>query len=157
MSFLMVLFLMAVSGGSGRSTPEEFLDSLAGSGADYWIARRHGTEPVSDSIASFFRGVSSISVAPGRRVLEETEDGYLVVFPESRWGYRKDGRIHSACDTTVVRWTTLGFRWSRIPVFSGRTASLDTTGGICGGLLLTGVIIGFTVMVLVFVRRRYKE
>lgn len=153
---LLRMMLMAAVG-LGLSTPEEFLDSLAGAGTEYWIASRDSPEPASDSIVSFFRGVTSVRVTPGRRVLEETDDGYLVIFPESRWGYRRSGRIHSVCDTTVVRWSTSGFRWRRIPVFTVSSQGLGTSGGICGGLLLTGVIMGLTVLVLVFVRRRYRE
>ena len=157
MSLIFSAFLLVISGSESPGTPEDFLELLSVSGADFWIEHRLGSEPSDEAIGQFFRGLSSISVTPGRRVLEESPEGYRVLFPESRWGYRKDGRFHSTSDTTVVEWTAYGFRWSRIPVFAGPVAIMAPTQGVCGGLILTGVIIGLAVMVLGYARRRYRE
>ncbi len=155
----MIVILLFLAGSAGRSegTPEDFLHLLASSGADYWVDTRLGSTPDGDSIASFLNGVTAISVTPGRRVLENADDGYRVLFPESRWGFRKNGRLHSACDTTILEWTAQGFRWSRIPLFGGRIATLDRTRGVCSGVILTVLILGFAAVALGYVRHRYRE
>jgi hypothetical protein len=146
--------LLLVSSASG--TPEEFLERLALSEPDFWVETRLGDEPPADSILSFLDGVSDLTVTPGPRIMEQTEDGYMVVFPESRWGFRRSGRIHAVEDTACVVWTSGGFRWSRIPLFQAQGSGLDPMKGICGGLLLSGVILGLAVMLLVSARRRYR-
>lgn len=154
----MFLFFLVMAGGSpDSSSPEGFLARLAASGADYWVETGLVDHPAPDSIRSFFSGLASMSVTPGRRVFEETTTGYRVVYPESRWGYRKNGRFHSVTDTTVVEWRDTGYGWVSVPVFDGPTAVLDKTMGLCGGLILTVVIIGIAVLVLVNVRRRFRE
>jgi hypothetical protein len=157
LSLIFSAFLLVISGSESPGTPEDFLELLSVSGADFWIEHRLGSEPSDEGIQQFFRGLSSISVTPGRRVFEESPEGYRVLFPESRWGYRKEGRFHSSSDTTIVEWTAYGFRWSRIPVFAGPVAIMAPTQGVCGGLILTGVIIGIALMVLGHARRRYRE
>lgn len=138
------------------SSPEGFLESLTGSDADYWVETAQGGQPSPDSIRSFLSGVSSMNITPGRRIFEETPSGYRVVFPESRWGYRRNGRFHSVTDTTVLEWSETGFGWVKLPVFGGPVSVLDTTTGLCTGLILTAVIIGIAVLVLVNVRRRFR-
>jgi hypothetical protein len=157
MEGLLLFFLVLTQGTQDASSPEGFLEQLAVSGADYWVETGLGDQPPPDSIRSFLSGVVSMSVTPGRRVFEETPTGYRVVFPESRWGYRKNGRFHSVTDTTVVEWRDTGFGWISVPVFGGRTAVMDKTMGLCSGLILTAVIIGIAVLVLVNVRRRFRE
>jgi len=152
------LFIFAVTGGAAdASSPEAFLEQLAVSGADYWVETGLNDLPAPDSILSFLSGVASMSVTPGRRVIQETPAGYRVVFPESRWGYRRNGRFHSVTDTTVIEWRETGFGWIKIPVFGGPTAVMDKTMGLCSGLVLTFVITGLAVMILVNVRRRFRE
>lgn len=154
----MILFLCLMAGAApDASSPEGFLEQLTASGADFWVETGLADQPAPDSIRSFLSGVASMSVTPGRRVLEETTAGYRVVFPESRWCYRKNGRFHSVTDTTVVEWSNTAFGWVSVPVFDGQTAVMDKTMGLCGGLILTVVIIGFAVLVLVNVRRRFRE
>lgn len=157
MSGLFLVFCVMAGAATDPSSPEGFLEQLAASGADYWVETCLGDQPAPDSIRSFLSGVVSISMTPGRRVFQETTTGYRVVFPESRWGYRKNGRFHSVTDTTVVEWRDTGYGWVSVPVFGGPTAVMDKTMGLCGGLILTVVIMGFAVMVLVNVRRRFRE
>ncbi len=157
MSGLFLVFCVMAGAAPNASSPEGFLEQLAASVADHWVETGLSDQPAPDSIRTFLSGVVSISVTPGRRVIEETPTGYRVVFPESRWGYRKNGRFHSVTDTTVVEWRDTGFGWIRIPLFGGPTAVMDKTMGLCGGLILTVVIMGFAVMVLVNVRRRFRE
>lgn len=154
-----LLLALCLMGGTtpDASSPEGFLESLAVSGAYYWIETGLGEQPSPDSIRSFLSGVSSMNIAPGRRMFEETSTGYRVVFPESRWGYRRNGRFHSVTDTTVLEWRETGFGWVSVPVFGGSVAVMDTTTGLCAGLILTAVIIGIAVLVLVNVRRRFRE
>lgn len=152
------LFLFTLAAGTqDASSPEGFLEQLAASGADYWVETGLTDQPAPDSIRSFLSEVVSMSVTPGKRVLEETPTGYRVIFPESKWGYRRAGRFHSVTDTTTIEWRDTGFGWIRVPVFGGRTAVMDKTMGLCSGLILTAVIIGIAVMVLVNVRRRFRE
>ncbi|MFO7627740.1 MAG: hypothetical protein R6V62_10805 [Candidatus Fermentibacteraceae bacterium] len=157
MSGLLLFFCVMVGAAPDASSPEGFLERLALSEADYWVETGLVDHPAPDSIRSFLSGVVSMSVTPGRRVLEETSTGYRVVFPESRWSYRRNGRFHSVTDTTVVEWRDTGFGWISMPVFGGPIAVMDKTTGLCGGLILTFVIIGFAVLVLVNVRRRFRE
>lgn len=154
---MFLVFFMMTGAVQDASSPEGFLERLAASGADHWVETGLGDHPTPDSIRSFFSGLASMSVTPGRRLFEETPTGYRVVFPESRWGYRKNGRFHSVTDTTVVEWRDTGFGWVSVPIFGGPTAVLDKTMGLCGGLVLTVVIIGIAVLVLVNVRRRFRE
>lgn len=157
MIFLTPLITLLLAVWSNPGTPEDFLDMMAGSPVEFWLEHRDGPEPPVDSIRHFFQGVSSISVTPGRRVIEELEDGYFVIFPESRWTYRKNHRISSVSDTTVIRWTPSGYRWLRIPVFHREPRGLSPTQGLCGGVLLTGAIVVAALIILGYARRRFRE
>ena len=149
-----LILLLLVSNAS--ETPEGFLVQLTLADPDFWVETRLGNNPRPDSIRTFLEGVSNLTVIPGPRVLEQTEGGYRVVFPECRWGFRRAGRIHALSDTTCVVWTPEGFRWSRIPLFNEQNEGLDPMKGVCGGLILSGVILGLAVMFLVSARRRYR-
>ncbi len=153
---LPLLLILLVTGASG--TPEEFLVQLArSSDPGFWVETRPDDGPSPDSIVSFLQDVSNLTVTPGPRIMEQTEGGYRVVFPECRWRFRRAGRIHSVRDTTCVEWTSGGFRWTRLPLFDSHEKGLDPMKGLCGGLLLFGGILGFTVILLVSVRRKYRE
>jgi hypothetical protein len=95
-----LILLLLVSNAS--ETPEGFLEQLTLADPDFWVETRLGNNPRPDSIRTFLEGVSNLTVIPGPRVLEQTEGGYRVVFPEFAGG--SGGRAGFTPSATPPAW-----------------------------------------------------
>ena len=99
----------------------------------------------------------SLSVEPGERILEDIEDGYRVIFPESRWTWRMEGgRIGSVRGESVVEWRPGGYNWTAIPVFSEEGASIGRKESLCMGATMMAAIGLVGVIAIWYAKRRYS-
>jgi hypothetical protein len=158
LTLILVLCVAITSVGIDTDTPEEFLTTLASSPAELWIeCQLPGDNTVDpDTVAAIIGSRRNLSVDPGERILEDTEGGYTVVFPESRWTWRMDGgRIGSVRGQSVIEWHPGGYRWVTVPVFIDEGASIGRRESLCmGATVMLGIgVIG--VLAIWYAKRRY--
>lgn len=148
-------------------SPEDFLlvlaDSSSGrSGAAFWVASAstdiEEAALDTDSMEVLLRDVESISVIPGPPHLLETDEergSYLVEFPEAEWSWLDDRRrVMRAFGSTRVEMVGGRYYWVELPVFAGgRHISFEHR--LLAGFISTMTVLGLSVFVLWWVRRKY--
>ncbi len=140
-------------------TPEEFLVTLASCNAEQWIEHQcTGTDAIHpDTITAVIESLTSLSVDPGERVLEDVEGGYRVVFPESRWTWRmSEGRIGSVSGESVVEWRPGGYRWVTLPILTEEGASIGRRESLCMGATVMMAIGIVGIIAIWYAKRRYS-
>ncbi len=160
MSLMIVLLALIVSSGMDVETPEEFLEILAESDAELWIEYQctdnETDELHRDSIRSTIVSLTSLSVEPGDRLLEDVDGGYRVIFPESRWTWRMaGGRIGSVRGESVLEWRPGGYSWVTLPILTEEGTSIGRKESLCLGGTLTLAIGLVGIIAVWYAKRRY--
>lgn len=161
MSLIILLFALIGSSGMDVDTPEEFLETLAGSDAELWIEHQYAgndTEKIHpDTIRTAIVSLTSLSVEPGERLLQDVDGGYRVIFPESRWTWRMaGGRIGSVQGESVLEWRPGGYSWVALPILTEEGASIGRRESLCLGATIT-LAVGLVGIISVwYAKRRYS-
>ncbi len=151
-----------------QMTAEGFLQMLCDTasrdgGPAYWLETASGeaddrlANP--DTLEALLPALGYLSVSPGAPSLLEADSStmsYTVSYPEAEWNWTdSEGRVHRARGETVVEQREGRFYWVRLPVYRG--ASAGPMEKLVLALTLTGIVLLFGIIVLWWVRRRYRE
>gem|GEM_PF-1916357 len=139
-------------------TPEEFLHKLSSGTASQWVECQSEDEDAinPDTVEAVIATMTSLSVEPGDRLLEDMEGGYRAVFPESRWTWcLPGGRIGSVTGTSVVEWRPAGYSWVTVPLFTERATTLGSKEQLCLGVTTMSAIGLVAIVAIWFAKRKY--
>jgi len=163
-----MLFLLITSILMTASTPEEFLVELCDNregpeGAEFWAS--HASSSVRfaysdpDSLAIILHEMIDLEVTAGTRTaFESNGDTFRIEFGESRWIWTdRDGNQHMKEGLTVVTCAGGIYSWSEIPVLSRGSISVGKRETLLTGMIMTFMIIIFTVVLLMWAKRRYLQ
>ena len=151
-----------------QMTAEGFLQMLCDTastdgGPAYWLETSaedaDGRLANPDTLEALLPTLGYLSVIPGAPSLLEADNStmsYTVSYPEAEWNWTdREGRVHRARCETVVQQREGRFYWVRLPLY--RSASAGPMERLVLALTLTGFVLLLGVIVLWWVRRRYRE
>lgn len=151
-----------------QMTAEGFLQMLcdtasSNGGPAYWLetAAEDADERLAnpDTLETLLPTLGYLSVIPGAPRLLQADNStmsYTVSYPDAEWNWTDtEGRVHRARGETVVEQREGRFFWVRLPLY--RSASAGPMEKLILGLTLTGIVLLFGVIVLWWVRRRYRQ
>ncbi len=157
---LFILFLLSVS------TPEEFLQELCDNrigidGAIFWATHASAEVPNKyanpDSLLLLLTDKEGLSVNPGSRTnFLNIDETFRIEFEESCWTWTdKEGARHRTEGLAIIECTRGNFTWVQIPVLTCGSVSAGKKEKLVSGLLITILILVFTVISVSWAKRRY--